>query len=134
MKKGKKLLREQKGLSLVEVVVSMGVLVALFALYAVALNTTTLTKKLRYQNVAYHVANKKIEELRGVAFVSLPPSGTISDSLLSQIPAGSGSFTVVDYSEFSGLKEITVTVTWNEGAIAKQVLVKTLAGSGGINP
>lgn len=124
----------QGGLSLIEVMISMGILVALFALYTAALNTMNATKSLRFENVAYHVANKKMEELRGTAFTSLPSSGTINDSMLSQIPSGAGSFAVANYVSYSGMKEITVIVTWTERGINKQFELKTLAGSGGINP
>ena len=130
----KKFLTRQRGMSLIEVMISMGILVALFALYTAALNTMTATKSLRYENLAYHAANKKMEELRGTAFSLLPSSGTISDSMLSQIPAGAGNFTVANYASYSGMKEITVTVTWAERGINKQFQIKTLAGSGGINP
>src|SRR3989344_2070742 len=121
----------QKGMSLIEVVISMGILLALFALYTAALNTMTGTKYLRFENLAYHVANKKMEELRGTAFMSLPSSGTVADAQLAQIPSGAGNFTVADYALYSGMKEITVTVTWIENSLAKQVQLKTLAGSGG---
>ena len=130
----KKYLKCQCGLSLIEVLISMGMLLALFALYTAALNTMTATKSLRYENLAYHAANKKMEELRGTAFSSLPSSGTISDSMLSQIPSGAGTFTIADYPSYNGLKEITVIVTWTERNIGKQFQLKTLAGSGGINP
>lgn len=116
-----------------EVVISMAMILVLFILYIAAQNTTIHTRKLRYENLAYHAANKKMEELRATAFNSLPVSGAISDSMLGQIPSGAGSFTVNDYAGFSGLKEVIVTVTWNDG-ISKQVVLKTLAGSGGINP
>lgn len=124
---------KQQGLSLIEVVISMAMIVVLFVLYMAAQNTVVHTKKLRYENLAYHAANKKMEELRATAFTSLPSSGTVSDSMLSQIPSGAGSFTVADHAGYSGLKEIVVTVTWNDG-IAKSVVLRTLAGSGGINP
>ncbi|MBI4363660.1 MAG: prepilin-type N-terminal cleavage/methylation domain-containing protein [Candidatus Doudnabacteria bacterium] len=123
----------QKGMSLIEVIVSMFMLAVLLTLYAGALNTVAQTKKLKYENLAYHAASKKMEELRATTFASLPPSGTISDPMLSQIPSGSGSFTVFDYGPYSGIKEIIVTVSWNDGK-AKSVVLKTLAGSGGINP
>jgi hypothetical protein len=105
----------------------------LLAFYVSALNVVALTKKLRYENLAYHVANKQMESLRNIAVASLPSSGTISDSLLSQIPSGAGNFTVANYPGFGGTKEIVVTVTWNDG-ISKQVVVRSVAGSGGINP
>jgi hypothetical protein len=105
----------------------------LLIVYASALQVSTITKKLRYENLAYHVANKQMETLRSTSFDSLPASGSISDSMLSQIPQGAGSFTISDSGTYSGLKELTVTVTWNDG-IAKQVDIYSLAGSGGINP
>lgn len=125
--------KSQSGLSLIEVIISMGILLALFALYVAALNTLTATKHLRFENLAYHVANKKMEELRGTAFASLPSSGTISDAQLAEIPSGTGSFTIANYAGYSGMKEMTVTVTWTE-RVAKSVVIKTLVGTGGINP
>jgi prepilin-type N-terminal cleavage/methylation domain-containing protein len=123
----------QRGISLIEIIICMFMIGVLFALYTAAINTVAHTKKLRYDNLAYHVANKKMEELRATSYASLPASGTIVDAMLSQIPSGSGSFTTIDHAGFSGLKEITVTVSWDDGQ-AKQVQLKTLAGSGGINP
>ena len=123
----------QSGISLMEVIISMVMIAVLFILYTSAMNTVAHTRKLRYENLAYHVANKKMEELRNTAVASLPSSGSISDSMLTSIPSGEGSFTVADYAGFSGLKEIVVTVTWNDG-VSKQFQIKTLAGDGGINP
>lgn len=123
----------QAGMSLIEVIVTMFMISVLLVLYVAALNTVAITKKLKYENLAYHVASKKMEELRSITIASLPASGAISDSMLSQIPTGSGSFTVVDHAGFAGLKEITVTVIWNDGA-SKQYQLKSLAGEGGINP
>lgn len=129
-----KLIHEQ-GLSLIEVIVSMGIIGAMFILYVSAMNTVVLTKRIRQENLAYHIANKKMEELRGTYFLLLPPSGAILDPLLSKIPSGSGSFTVSDHAGFVGLKELTVQVNWiGDNGAAKQIQLKSLAGSGGINP
>jgi Tfp pilus assembly protein PilV len=125
--------RKQKGTGLIEVIVCMFMVAVLLVLYASALSTVATTRKLRYENLAYHTATKQMETLRNTAYASLPSSGTISDSLLSQIPSGAGSFTVTSYPGYSNIKEIVVTVTWNDG-LAKQVVLKTLAGTGGINP
>ncbi len=124
---------KESGLSLIEVLVSMMFLGCIFVLYSAALNTVVLAKKLRYEDLAYHVANKQMEELRATDLGSLPSSGVISDSMLSSIPSGAGTYTVTNYIAYSGMKEIIVTVTWNDGA-SHQVRIQTLAGSGGINP
>ncbi|OGE88903.1 MAG: hypothetical protein A3J07_04430 [Candidatus Doudnabacteria bacterium RIFCSPLOWO2_02_FULL_49_13] len=123
----------ESGISLIEVVISMFILVTLLAFYTSALNTVAQSRKQRYEDLAYRVANKQMESLRATTYVSLPPSGAVSDSMLNQIPSGAGSFTVADYAGYTGIKEITVTVTWTDG-IAKQLQLKTLAGNGGINP
>lgn len=123
----------QSGMSLIEVIISMGMLAVLLILYAGALNIVAHTKKLKYENLAYHVASKQMEELRATPFASLPASGSISDAMLSQIPSGNGTFTTADYASYSGMKEITVTVTWNDGK-SKQFQLKTLASAEGINP
>lgn len=124
---------KQSGITLIEVMISMFFVVAIFVLFLAAMNTVALTKKLNYEDIAYHIANKQMETLRETAFTSLPASGSISDPLLSKLPSGSGSYTTTNYSAYSGMKEITVTVNWNVGG-AKKIVIKTLAGSGGINP
>src|SRR5438874_2431639 len=100
----------QSGMSLMEVIVTMFLLSVLLAFYIAALNTVTITKKLTYEDLAYHAANKQMEILRNTAFASLPTSGTITDSQLTRIPSGSGSFTISNYPGYSGEKEIVVTV------------------------
>ena len=119
---------------MIEVVIAMFILVALLGFYAAALNLVALSRKQRSENLAYHVANKQMESLRATPYASLPASGSISDPLLNQIPSGAGNFVVTnDYSGYAGMKELIVTVTWNDG-IPKSVVLKTLAGNGGINP
>ncbi len=120
-------------MTLIEVVISMFMLTTMVVFYAAALNTLAITKKQTYENTAYHVANKQMESLRNTSYASLSSSGTISDALLSQIPSGAGSYTVSNYSGYTGVKEIVVTVTWNDGQ-SKQVVLKTLTQSGGLNP
>ncbi len=111
----------------------MFMLAVMLVFYASALNVVNATKKARRQNIAYHVANKQMESLRSTPYASLPSSGSIVDSLLTQIPSGAGSYTVANYPGYTGVKEIVVTVTWNDG-LARSVVLKSLAGTGGINP
>lgn len=121
-------------MTVIEVLISMFIIFLLVVLYAAALNTVALTKKTNYEDVAYHVANKQMEALRSTSFSSLANTSTsISDPLLSTIPSGAGTYAIADYGPMSGLKELTVTVTWNDG-IAKSVVLQTLSGNGGLNP
>ncbi|HYE22061.1 MAG TPA: hypothetical protein VD998_00545 [Verrucomicrobiae bacterium] len=121
------------GVTFIEVIVSLAFVGVMLIIYASALNTAALSKQLRYETFAYHVANKKMEELRSMTIATLPANGAIADPMLSSLPSGAGNFTVVDHVGFTGLKEITITVSWNQNG-AKQVQLKSLAGTGGINP
>ena len=119
-------------MSLVEVITSLFMISVLLVLYASALSTVAMTRKLRHENVAYHIAAKQMEALRNTGYSSLPATGSITDVLLAKIPSGTGSYTTAAYPGYMGMKEIIVTVTWVD-PIAKSVILKTLAGTGGIN-
>lgn len=122
----------QRGSSLVEVLVVLFLVSILFELLFMEAQALAISHKQRYEDIAYHVANKEMETLRNTSVSTLPSSGTIPDAQLSQIPSGSGNFTVADYTGYSGLKQITITVTWNDGA-NKSVSLQTLVGTGGLN-
>ncbi len=122
----------QKGFSLVEIIVGLSLVLVLFAMAMIQVSMLGISKKQRYEDIAYHVANKQMEDLRATPFASLAASGTISDSQLSQIPSGAGNYTVTDYSGYSGMKKIVVTVTWNDG-VAESTALQTLVTSGLIN-
>lgn len=123
----------QRGFSLIEVMVCLFMIGVLLVLYAASLNIVAVTRKLRPENVAYHIATRQMETLRGISYDDLPVSGTISDPLLAQIPNGSGDFAVSDYPGYVNMKEVVVTVNWTDPT-AKQFVLKTLVGVGGINP
>ena len=117
---------------MVEIIVGISLILVLFALAMLQAGTLDISRKQRYENIAYHAANKQMEDLRETPFASLPASGTVSDPMLSQIPSGAGSFTVNDYPDFSGMKKMVVTITWNDGA-ARSTVLQTLVTDGVIN-
>lgn len=125
--------KNQNGYSLIEVIICLFMIGVIFVLYASALNIVAITRKLRHENLAYHIANKQMEYLRGFGYEDLPASGVIADPMLAEIPSGAGNFSVDDYPGHSYMKEIVVTVTWTD-PVSKQVVLKTLSGLGGINP
>ncbi len=122
------------GFTLIEVIISMAIILVLFSLLLMESNTLSISRSQQYEDIAYHIANKQMESLRATAFSDLPASADISDLSLDQLPSGSGNFTINDYSGYTGMKEIEVTVNWSVNNVAKSIVIKTLAGSGGINP
>ncbi len=125
----------QDGISLIEVIISMFMVVVLFVLYMAALNMVATLKKVANEDIAYHIANKQMEALREIPFATLQgTTGTISDPQLSKLPSASGTYAASKYAPMSGMVEIVVTVNWTDAAGGKQVVLQTLAGNGGINP
>lgn len=125
-------MKNKQGFTLIELVVALGLIaVTLFGYFAV-LKTVTLTRFAKHQALAYQVAIKKVEELKAVPFGSLPVSGSFTDSALAALPQVQANLTVADYGGSAGIKEITVTISWQESAGAKNVQVKTILTSGGI--
>lgn len=124
----------QSGVTLIEVIVSMFLVFVLFVLYLAAMNTVVIIKKTNYSDIAYHVANKQMEAVRSTPYASLTIGTTsISDPDLSRIPSGAGNYVISNYSSMTGVYEVVVTVSWNDGG-AKSIVLQTLMGSGGINP
>ncbi len=124
---------KQRGFSLIEVIIGIFLILTAFGLCILQITIAEATKKQRYEDVAYQVANRQMESLRATDFALLPSSGSVSDSALSQIPSGAGTYTSSNYASFTGVKELVVTVTWNDGS-SKSVVLRTLAQSGGLNP
>lgn len=120
-------------MTIIEVLVSLFIIGGLIVLYAASFNMIALTKTLKNENLAYHIASKKIEDLRNTTYASLPPSGTFTETDLNQLPSSSANFTISNYSTYNGMKEIVVNVNWNDGK-ARSVTVRTVVGTGGINP
>ena len=125
--------RAQSGMSIVEVLVSIAIVGSLIVLYAAAFNVSTLSRTMRSENLAYHIASKRMEELRNMDYAALPASGTFSDPLMASLTSGAGSYTRANYSTYTGMQELVVTVTWFEGR-SRSVQVRTIVGTGGINP
>lgn len=121
------------GFSLIEVIIALAVLLLAISIFGVALSTTPLTKTSKNQNLAYHIAAKKIEDLRNTQFASLPPSGAFSDPALLNLPLASANLTISNYGGSSQIKQTTVTVSWNEGGTPRSVILETLISQGGLN-
>lgn len=122
------------GFTLIEVIIAMAVVVAAMVVFGVAVSSLPLTKNSRNQNIAYHAAAKKIEELRKTPFASLPASGGFSDPALANLASSTASLTVSDYSGSSQIKQITVIVNWNQDGASRNLRLDTLIGSNGLNP
>lgn len=126
------MMKNNQGFTLIELVVTIGLMAVTLFSYFVVLQTIAANRFLQHQTLAYQVALKKVEELKSLPFASLPAGGSFTDSALSVLSQPQASLTISDYGGSAQLKEATVIISWREMAQTKQVEIKTLLTEGGI--
>ena len=117
-------LRSQRGLSLIEVFVALG----LFAISAATIGKYLVSHiRLGASNYlytqAYVLAEQELESTRALRFTDMVPSSKL-------VSVGGSKFTVatqiLNDTPANGLKQITVNVNWNEPLGARNVAVRTI--------
>lgn len=126
--------RLKKGFTLVETLIALALVGATLVVFGAAVATLPAIKTARDQNIAYHVAAKKIEELRKTPFDSLPASGSFSDPGLSNLSSSTASLVISDYEGSSDIKRVTATVSWDMLGATRDIVLETLIGESGLNP
>jgi len=131
--------KKNRGVSLVELIVAIGVIsIAILSLYYAILYGIKVNNQAKHLTLSYEIASKEMETVRSTPFANLAnqTNGNFySDSSadLAKLSGGQGKLTIRDYNGSSSIKEIIVTVNWNENGNAKTTILNTLATSGGIN-
>jgi Tfp pilus assembly protein PilV len=120
------------GFTVIEVLISLFIVGMMLVVFATSLNTITLAKTARYQDLALRIANSKMEELRSLPYNQLPTSGTFTHALLSNLPSGQATQTIEEYND--NTQTVTVSVTWIDSSsqATKQVTLTTLINQWGI--
>ncbi len=117
--------RFKPGFTLVEIVVTLGIIAAALAVYAATIYTVFLTRDAKDQEIALRIADNELEGLRALGYAGLPASGSFTDSQLSSLNASAATITVTDFN--SKTKKVTVTVSWQEpGKGSRVVTLSTL--------
>lgn len=116
--------RSQGGSSLLEVLAA----ISLFSLVAagvgvLAVGSVRQTLQNRHGTAAAMLAQERLEELRGLAYVDVIPYST---SRLVNGLSYTVSHTVLDDNPAAGMKTITATVSWTGPGGAKSYAVKTI--------
>lgn len=128
----------QKGVSLVEllvVIAAIGILVSLLANVPPSLG---LIGKSRYQSLANQIANKQIEDIRATPYANLANGTTnVNDSRMNLLPSSTGNILIEDCdvsicSNSEIMKKITTTIQWQVGGKQQEVKLKTLVTEGGL--
>ncbi len=122
----------QSGISIVEIIIAVALLLVIALLYQGTANNLTLTRESDNEELALRIAQNEIDSLRQGGYASLPSTGSFSSTELNQLPSGSGSLTVTDFS--ATVKQVVVTVQWNSPRSGNQTVTLTtaIANNGGL--
>lgn len=132
-------MNSEDGVSLIEslmVIAMMGIIVVLLANLPNAFN---LISKSKHTSLAREIAAKQIEDKRSISFANLANDNSqITDSRMRLLPNSSGTVLVEDCNlqictNGERIKQITVTINWQDNAKTQAISLKTLIGEGGIN-
>lgn len=74
------------------------------------IGTIKVTRDSTFENVAFRIADSKLNELRAGGYATLPTSGPFSDSQLTALPQGLASTTVTDWN--AKTKQVVIGVSW----------------------
>jgi len=133
-----KLCVEQRGVSLIELILAtagIGFLVMLIANLPPSFN---LISRSKHEGVAREIISKSIEDLRASGYANLANGQTnITDSRINLMPGGYGSIVIEDCptsicSQGESTKQITITLNWLDGGKKQSTTAKTLLSEGGL--
>jgi len=127
------LLSTQRGFSLIEVLIALVLITFTAFIFLKATDTLGRIGKSNDQTVAFHIASRKIESLRGSTFDSIPSSGPFTDSQLAKLPRAEALLTVTNYLGNSNTKQIEAAVSWYEQSVQKQVKLITVISKSGLH-
>ena len=129
----------EKGVSLIESLLVVVILGSVVFLLANIPNALSLVGKSRHLSLAREIAFRQIEDKRNINYVNLVnDSSPINDSRISLLPQGTGTVVVEDCDPLictagEAIKQVIVTVNWQDNNKAQNITFKTMIGEGGIN-
>ncbi len=113
-------------------------LVALFIIsvtvvfVTIVIGTIKITRDATHENVAFRIAESKIDELRAGGYAALPASGSFSNPELTKLPQGVASTSVTDWN--AQIKQVAAGVSWQgaDGFMRFVSLTTLITQSGGL--
>ncbi len=130
---------DERGVSLIESLMVVVVIGSVVFLLSSIPNALMLIGKSRHISLAREIAVKQIEDKRAMNYVNLVNDNSpISDDRLTLLPQGNGTVEVTDCDPVvcingEHIKQVTVTVNWQDNAKMQTINLKTMIGEGGIN-
>lgn len=131
-------MRNQRGVSLIELVLTLATTIGLVTALAILPSLISSINTSRHNSIAKDAATMEIDSLRKSGYTNLAlGSGSFSDPSLSVLTSSSASYEVLSCppevcTQEEEVKEIKVAVTWLEGKSNQKVELTTLVSQGGV--
>lgn len=130
----------QKGFSLVEILLVIMVVGLIVALISNLPNSISLIGSSKRYSIAKDIATKELENLRLNGYDNLGSNGTSSfnDSRLTSLTSSTATLTIADCpgtvckNGETDVKQVTVTLTWKEKNQTRSINLATLISKGGL--
>ncbi|MDD2657651.1 MAG: prepilin-type N-terminal cleavage/methylation domain-containing protein [Candidatus Pacebacteria bacterium] len=121
-----------RGFTLVEIVVALFILSAAIVFAALVIGTIKVTRDSAFENVAFRIADNKVNELRALGYAALPASGAFSDPQIANLPQGEASTTITVWN--AKTKQVVAGVSWlgAEGRTRSVSITTLVTESGGL--
>lgn len=132
-------MEKENGFSLIESLLIVVIIGSVVFLIASLPNAMMLIGKSRHLSLAREIAAKQIEDKRTINYSNLVNDNSpIADPRLSLLPEGDGTVEVEDCdpsicTQGENIKQVMVTVRWQDNNKLQTITLKTMIGEGGIN-
>ena len=118
-------MHKKRGFTLIEMLVALLMLSVAVAFSTIIIHTIGITRDSAYENIAFRIADSKLDELRDGGYVNLPASGAFTSPGLANLPYGSASTSVTSWNIQT--KQVTAGVSWlGTGSVTRFVSLTTL--------
>jgi len=124
--------RVHRGFSLVEMLVSLFILSLAGTFATFVVGTIKTTRDSTFENMAFHIADSKLDELRALGYDALPAAGAFSDPQLVNLPNGQASTSLSVWN--AETTQVAAGVSWrsSDGSTRIVSLTTLITKTGGL--
>jgi prepilin-type N-terminal cleavage/methylation domain-containing protein len=125
-------INKTRGFTLIEMLISLLIISIAVAFSTVIIGTIKVTRDSAYENVAFRIADSKLDELRSGGYAILPTDGEFQSPELTNLPQGLASTSVMVFNDKT--KKVTTGVSWRDanGSTRYVSLTTLITESGGL--
>ncbi|OGG48400.1 hypothetical protein A3G63_02510 [Candidatus Kaiserbacteria bacterium RIFCSPLOWO2_12_FULL_52_8] len=101
---------KERGFTLIEILVALFILSLTVVFATLIIGSIKIVGDAKYENVAFRIANNKLDELRAGGYDALSAGGPFVDDELANLPQGSASTSITILNEQT--KQVMSGVSW----------------------